>query len=286
MKKYIFNLCALLMAAATITSCTEEAGTEPGNDSQPSVIIYKYEVSRPYNVDNDVALRFATNNKTESLYYLVEKSSEQESNLASMGETGYWDYVVSKGTKVDGISGEGSADLTVTDLFGSYTITAVAVSGNQKAGASTSFTGLDWKDVVKGTYMFGASLNLIAKLGLTSNPTTLQQCTTDATLYRFKDVFGTGYSMKIRLMPDYTATDDDGEYTFFRVPRTDTPYEYGNYGAVGVRDIGYWQGSDAWVTENGYESGMYADYFCFVMVQYFVSAGNIGYGYDYFYPEE
>ena len=103
MKKYIFNLCALLMAAATITSCTEEAGNEPGNDSQPSVVIYKYEVSRPYNVDNDVALRFATNNKTESLYYLVEKSSEQESNLASMGETGYWDYVVSKGTKVDGI---------------------------------------------------------------------------------------------------------------------------------------------------------------------------------------
>ena len=286
MKKYIFNLCALLMAAATITSCTEEVGTEPGNDSKPSVIIYQYEVSRPYNADNDVALRFATNSKTESLYYLIEKSSEQESHVASMGETGYWDHVVSNGTKVDGISGEGCTDLTVTDLFGSYTITAVAVSGNQKAAASTSFTGLDWNDVVKGTYKFGASQNLIAMLGLTSTPTTLQQCTTDATLYRFKDVFGTGYSMKIRLLPDYTATDADGEYTFFRVPRTDTPYEYGNYGAVGVRDIGYWQGSDAWVTENGYESGMYADYFCFVYVQYFVSAGNLGYGYDFFIPEE
>lgn len=285
MKKYIYSLFALLMAAATITSCTEEAGTEPGNDSKPSVVLYKYEVSRPYNADNDVALRFAANSKTESVYYLMEKSSEQESHVSSMGEEGYWDYVVSNGTKVDGLSGASTADLTLTDLYGAYTITAVAVGGNQKAGASTTFTGLDWNDVVKGTYYFGASKNLIAAAGLTANPTTLQVCTTDATLYRFKDVFGEGYSMKIVLLPDYKATDADGEYTFFRVPRAETPYTYGSYGAVGVRDVGYWQGSDAWVTDNGYESGMYADYSCFVCVQYFVSAGNIGYGYDFFFPE-
>lgn len=42
MKKYIYSLFALLMAAATTTSCTEEAGTEPGNDSKPSVVLYKY----------------------------------------------------------------------------------------------------------------------------------------------------------------------------------------------------------------------------------------------------
>ena len=120
---------------------------------------------------------------------------------------------------------------------------------------------------------------------MTANPTTLQVCTTDANLYRFKDVFGAGYSMKIVLLPDYKATDADGEYTFFRVPRAETPYTYGSHGAVGVRDVGYWQGSDAWVTDNGYESGMYADYSCFVYVQYFVSAGNIGYGYDFFIPE-
>ena len=286
MKKYIFNLCALFMAAATITSCTEEAGTEPGSDSKPSVIIYQYEVSRPYNADNDVALRFAANNKTEAVYYLVEKSTEQESKIASMGESGYWDYVVSNGKKVDGILGESTVDMTITDLYGTYSITAVAVAGNQKVGASISFTGLDWSDVVKGTYHFGASKNLIAAAGLTDTPTTLQQCTTDETLYRFKDVFGVGYSLKIRLLPDYTATDEDGTYTYFRVPRADTPYTYGNHGAVGVRDIGYWQGNDAWVTDNGYESGMYEDHYCFVYVQYFVSAGNLGYGYDFFIPEE
>ena len=42
----------------------------------------------------------------------------------------------------------------------------------------------------------------------------------------------------------------------------------------------------SWVTDNGYESGMYEDHFCFVYVQYFVSASNLGYGYDFFIPEE
>ena len=38
-------------------------------------------------------------------------------------------------------------------------------------------------------------------------------------------------------------------------------------------------------------SGMYEDYFCFIMAQYYVSAGNLGYSagsgnnYDMFIPE-
>lgn len=287
MKKYIFNMFVLLMAVATMPSCTEEAGTVPGSDSRPSVIIYQYEASRPYNPDNDVTLRFVANSPTEAVYYLLEKTSEKESNVATMGESGYLDYVVSKGAEVDGIKGESNADITVTDLYGAYTITAVAVAGNQKASASTTFTGLEWSDVVNGVYKFGASAGLIAEAGLSANPTTLQQCTTDETLYRFKDVFGEGYSLKIRLMPDYTATDEDGDkYTFFRVPVASTPYTYKNFGSVGVRDVGYWQSNDAFVTDQGYESGMYENYFCFVCVQYYVSAGSLGFGNDLFIPAE
>ena len=277
MKKYIYNIFAVLFAATAITSCTEENGTEPGNDSAPSVIVYQYAAARPNNPDNDVVLRFASNSKANEVYYLAEKTTEMEANLSAKGEEGYMDYVVSSGTKVSGLSGEGYADVTITDLFGSYTITAVAVNGAMKSSNSVTFTGLDWSNVVTGTYYFEA----VPSLGLDPVHTTLQVCTTDATLYRFKDLFGAGYSMKIKLL-DITGSDSDGEYTYFRVPATETPYTYGNYGAIGVRDIGYWQGSDAWVTSYGYESGMYSNYNCFICVQYYVSAGNLGYNYDFF----
>lgn len=282
MKRYINSLFAVALATVALTtSCTEEEGTEPGNDSQPSVIVYQYAASRPNNPDNDIVLRFATNNKTNEAYYLVEKTEEKEAHVASMGAEGYMDYVVSNGQKIDGASGESNVDVTITDLYGAYTITAVAVSGSKKTSSESTFTGLAWEDVATGTYQFGASANLINALGLTTAPTTLQVCTTDNTLYRFEDVFGKGYSLKIRLI-DQTGKDDDGEYRYFRIPVAETSFTYGNYGAVSVRDVGYWQGSDAWVTDNGYESGMYADHSCFLCIQYFVSAGNIGYGYDYF----
>lgn len=279
MKKYIYHLFAVLLATATITSCTEEEGTVPGNDPQPNVVMYTYTAKKPYNEDNDIALRLAFNNKVEAAYYLSEKATEKESRIASMGEEGYLDYVVSNGTKISDVTSD--TDLTITDMYGKYAITVVAVSGNQKASASTEFTGLEWADVVTGTYYFAVKADITGE----SNPTTLQVCTTDATLYRLKDVFGTDSSMKIQLLPDYTAKDSDGTYTYFRIPATDTPFTYGNYGTVGVRDIGYWQGSAAWVTDNGYESGMYEDYSCFLCIQYYVSAGSLGYGYEYFIPD-
>lgn len=281
MKKYLYSLFVVLLATLTMTSCKEDEGTEPGNDAEPVVTIYQYAAARPNNPDNDVIIRLAANSKTSEAYYLAELSADKESRISSMGESGYADYVIENGTKINGISGASSSDVTITDLYGTYTITVVAVNGNQKTSSETTFTGLDWEDVATGTYYYGASSNLINALGLTSSPTTLQVCTTDANLYRFKDVFATGYSLKINLI-EYTGTDEDGEYRFFRVPASETPFVYGSHGAVNIRDVGYWQGSDSWVTDSGYESGMYRNYNCFVCVQYYVSAGNLGYGYDSF----
>jgi hypothetical protein len=278
MKKYIYKLCIALIAA-TFVSCSEEEGTNPGSDPKPAVTVYQYKVSKPYNVDNDVIIRFATNNQTTEAYYLPEKSTDVNARIASIGEDAYADYVVENGTKLTDVSGESNVDVTLTDLYGEYTITAVAVGKGTKTSAKTTFTGLDWADVATGTYYFSATIS--PKISQTANPTVLQVCTTDNKLYRFKDVFGSGYHLKINLI-DYTGNDADGDYQFFRVPATETPFTYSSYGAVGVRDIGYWQGNDAWVTTNGYESGMYADYNCFIFVQWYVSAGNLGYDYDFF----
>lgn len=278
MKKYIYSLFAVLLVTAAMTSCTVEEGTVPGNDKEPNVVLYSYTVKKPYNEDNDIALRLAFNNQVESAYYLAEKASEKDSRVASMGEDGYMDYVVSNGTKIGEVTG--NTDLTLTDMYGKYAITIVAVNGAKKASASTEFTGLEWNDVVTGTYYFG----VIPAVTGESTSTTLQICTTDNTLYRLKDVFGKDSHMKIQLLPDYTATDDDGTYTYFRIPATETPFTDAGT-TIGVRDIGYWQGSTAWITDNGYESGMYADNYCFFYIQYYCSGGSLGYNYEYFVPD-
>lgn len=279
MRKYINKLFAVVLATATITSCTVEEGTVPGNDKEPNVVVYSYTAKKPYNEDNDVTLRLAFNNKVESAYYLAEKASEKEAKVATMGEEGYMDYVVSNGTKINEVAS--NTDLTLTEMYGKYAITVVVVNGNKKASAVTEFTGLEWEDVVTGTYYFAVRTAITGE----SSETTLQICTSDNTLYRLKDVFGQNSHMKFQLLPDYTATDADGTYTYFRIPAVDTPYTYGSYGTVGVRDIGYWQGSSAWITDNGYESGMYADNYCFFYIQYYCSGGSLGYNYEYFVPD-
>ena len=71
--------------------------------------------------------------------------------------------------------------------------------------------------------------------------------------------------------------------SFFRIPEQKLPFTYSTYGNVSIRDVGFWQGDDAYVTENGYESGIYADGSCFICAQYYVSAGSLGLAmYDYF----
>lgn len=289
MKKYIESLLLLCVAAFTLTACSEDEGTNPGGDGNPNVVVYQYAPGQPYNADNDVTLRFATNNKVEAVYYLSEPEADYNSHLSEMGEAGYNDYVVENGTQVEGIEGQSNVDVTLTDMMGTYYITAVAVSGNQKKAYTTTFTGLAWEDVVSGTYIFNAQPVSGSAIGLPNTPTTLQVCTTDPTLYRFENLFGEGYSMKINML-DLQGEDESGTYRFFRVPEMATPYSIkltdGNSYQLSVMDIGYFQDDESLVTAGGYESGMYEDGYCFVMVAYTVSAGYLCYGYDYFVPNE
>ena len=220
-----------------------------------------------------------------------ELKASIEKKISEMGEMGYTDYVIEQGIKLEGVNGASNVDVTLTGMFGEYTITAVAVNSSQKISSQTVFTGLEWEDVVSGNYIFASQTadgkGVAAKniTGVDSNPVILQVCTTDETLYRFKDVYGTDKNLKINLI-DYYGTNNNGDYQFFRVPNTKTPYTYGNFGEVSVCDIGYWQGDESFVTQSGYESGMYTDKTCFIFVAYQVSAGALGYGFDYFIPNE
>ncbi|MBD5267458.1 MAG: hypothetical protein HDS41_04635 [Bacteroides sp.] len=278
--KYLLGLFAGM--AMVMTSCSADEGTEPGSDSKPVVTLYTYEPSSEYNADNDVMVRFATNNKVEEIYYIAEKDADVKAAIEADGEEAYIQHVISAGTKI--APGEdGYTDVVLTDIYGSYTISAVGVKGNKHHRSTIAFLGLEWEHVVNGTYYFDKFANVT---GMEENLTELQICTTDETLYRFKDVYGEGWSLKINLLPDYTGKDTDGTYTFFRIAPQNTPFTYGNYGTVFAQDIGYWQGNSAFVTDNGFESGMYDDYTCFLYLNMSVSAGSLGYGYEYFVPNQ
>lgn len=151
MKKYINHLFMLLLATATMTSCAEEEGTEPGNDPNPGVVLYQYKPDASYNADNDVMLRIAANNRTVEAYYLVEPTPEKKARVASLGESGYMDHVIQNGTKVEGISGASNADVMLTGLIDSYAITVVAVNENVKTATETTFVGLKWEPLGTGS---------------------------------------------------------------------------------------------------------------------------------------
>lgn len=307
MKKYILASFMSLFAVLSFTSCSEEEGVEPGNDGQPLVTIYQYTPALPYNADNDLLLRLVPNNKVESVYYLVEDTAAYNARYAQLGEGGYNKYVVENGTEValgyenyevlDSLGevvsttpitlGGKACEVIVTDMLGLNVITVVAKGGSTLVSSKINFNGIKWKNVVAGTYYF-SNPNMQFLFGAESAETLMQVNEDDATAYRFKDLYGEGFSMKFYALPDYTAEDEGGVYTFLRVPDHFTGITYGSLGDFYVRDIGYWQGSDAWVTDNGYESGMYEDGSCFFMVQLHNAAGsNYGYNYyDYFVPAE
>lgn len=279
---------AAVGVAMSFTSCRDEEGTVPGTDPNPNVIVYTYSTSSLKNPDNDIMVRFATNSATKDLYYLVEPTATAEAYIASHGEQAYFQYVVSNGTKHAEANGAGNYDIILTDLVGEYSITAVATDGKNLKGAADKFFGLDWEDIVPGEYTFGfmAGKGTIPEASFP----TLQVCTTDKNLYRLKDVFGEGYSLKLYMMGIY-GTDADGDsFQLFRFYQTPTSYTYGNYGTVSVRDVAAWQGSDSWAKNTNYMNFMYEDHTCVLRPQYNVTAGNIGYGQgassDYFYPNE
>ncbi len=282
--KNILHIIAAGVVFSLLAACSEKLGTEPGNDPTPKATIYQYAPGEGYNSDEDVVVRFVSNGKVEKLFYLVEPADEKESFINENGEAEYAKKVLSEGLEVPSAELKSYND-TLTGLAGTYAVTAAAVSGGETILSESVFYGLAWSTLSSGTYTFA----VLSDMGLAPAQTEFQVCDTDPNLYRFKDVFKPGYSLKIVALPEYTNTDDYGTYTFCRVPVQDTGFTYGDYGAIGVRDIGYWQGDASYVTDGGFESCYYTDgpekgnlYIC---VQYYVSAGSLGYDYDSYVPD-
>lgn len=289
--KKLFNIFLAVLATAAIMSCEKENyGTMPGTDTNASVRVYTSSPSLPYDADSDVCIRLASNASAKEVYLFIEKASEKEAR--NLVEEAYADYVVANGTKVTPslleFDGSSIYETIVEGLKGDNVISAVAVNAaGEKSLSSTSFFGIEWEDVVAGTYYFKATSALITRnIPGAKVPTVLQQRKDQPTSYRFRNVFGAGMHLVINTINQF-GEDEDGVYQFFRVPAQQPGMTDASYGAIGVRDVGYWQNDDSFITDGGYECGMYEDYSCFIMMQWFVSAGNLGYNwYDFFVPEE
>ena len=269
----------MLAAAPMLWACSADEGSMPGSDPNPAVTLYTYAPSEG-NPDNDVTVRFVTNNKTNSVKYLAVPSADVE----NLSEAQLLSKVESDGKVVDNLGADSYADITLTDIYGDYTIAAVA--NGSSLGNKVTFTGLSWNLVKKGTFFYNNDI-VPAVAGIESVEATLEVCTTDDNLYRLNGIFGEGTAVKMDML-DLTGEDEDGKYRFFRVKPTNTPWTYGDYGTVFVQDIGYWQGNEAFVTSSGYESGLYEDGSAFFYLAWCVSSNGkaIGYNYSFFIPYE
>lgn len=274
MKKFIYSLASVAAISLAMTACEPDyTGSDAGNDSAPAVTLYTFEPELPYSADNDLKVRVMANNQATSVYVLAQPAGTDMSA----------DQVVAKGTKYD-ISlqkdGSYSVDAYLTNMQGDYVVAAVAVNGSAVSQVKTAaFKGLMWKDICKGTYTFNGK---IAALGQPASvETTLQKCENVEQLYRFVNLFGEGYSLK------FTGTgtkdkDDDGTFEYIIVAANKTPYLHATYGEVSARDVYTWQGNN----EDYLQDQLYDDGSVWIRMQYFVSAGSLGYGWENFAPAE
>lgn len=221
MKKNIYRLFIFFLTTTAMFSCSEDDGTEPGSDSNPMVTIYQYTPKSPYSADNDVSLRFATNNKTTELYYLAEKTAKKDSLVSALGKDAYMQRVVSTGVKVNDISGASNADVILTNLKGVYTITAVAVGSGSMTSSDISFMGLDLQPYAEGTYysdFFGSSWS--ATLLYDAN----------LKVGRFKDCWMEGYDVTFSWDGSSTVVVNNGG-------KFETGYVHSKYGMVSVTPV-------------------------------------------------
>lgn len=286
MKKKLLAYLLALVGMATFTACTEEAGTEPGNDSQPVITLYQYTVSAAegYNPDNDTHLRVAVNNQAGCLFYLSEPSATRDAYVQANGEEAYNQYVVENGKRAT--VNDGVADIYVTGLFGENTITVVGVGiKNTLCAANATFFGYTWNTLATGRVV-AALMDGTFEFTVASG-FTLQQRDDNPDVYRILDLYGAGSHLVIQAQGELqTETDDyfkqEGvSYKTVTLQTLGTPYSYGNYGQISLSDYATYAGDQSFL----YYNRMYENNYLYVQSIYTVTAGYLAQGYVQFLPD-
>lgn len=246
MKKNIYAYLLMLLGIYTFSSCTEETGMEPGNDSTPSAIVYQYKVTAEdgdYNTDTDVHIRIAANSATSEVYYLAETSDKHEAAVAANGIEAYRQQVAQNGTKVT--LTDGVADIIITGLLNDNTITVVAKGNNGVlTSQSIGFFGINWQDVCTG-HIKAPLLDGTYDYTWSTNELVLQQREDKPSDYRIKDAYGKGYNISfVRGSGSLNEGEDDFfglpnmNYSPIRMNTSPTSYSHSTYGAISLSDGG------------------------------------------------
>lgn len=270
--KYIL----LGLPLAFLGSCSPEMGSEPGTDSSPVVTMYSYapEANSGMNPDNDLIVRFATNSAVTELYYLVEAEEEVNTFINKNGTDAYMQKVVEEGVKLDAVGAQ-NIDATIIDQHGTIIVTGVAGNGTTRSMATVTFTGLDWNKICSGQF---TANNFIPGARICD----LEVCTTDNNLYRIKNAFKDGYSLKFSKM-GLKGTDNTGMAFYpVRIPEAQTGYELnfndGSTSPLWVKDVAYWQGNADLATNSNYWSLIWEDNFCEFNLAWMTNVGCVAYG--------
>lgn len=275
MRKAIYGALSALLAVTLFTACSDERGTEPGNDPEAVATLYVYNAELPNDPDCDALARVATNSATTEVYMLTETDADYQAHSAG-GAEAYKEYVVSNGKKVEGAEKGNIVDVVVPGLKGKYHITVVARGGVCGENMATQeFTGQIWNDICTGTYHFMDKAQSLS--GMASTAAMLQQSGDDATMYRIKNVFGPAQHLVFYKNGEQNADGED----VVRVDPQSTPFTFSSYGAVSISDMCSYQGEDpGWLN-----NAMDATGYCYFYVIYYVKAGYLAYGYDEFVPD-
>lgn len=325
MKKNILFSAAFGLLAVAFSACSDDVDCKLAQDNEKAsavATLYTYAAEGDdYDPDCDLKVRLVKSPGLKAAYLLVEDQKVKDEYIesytykyedvveykknaageivdstivkvkvdstANYNEEKYYNHVIEKGQEA-AFDADNAFEVMKTNLLGDWRIVAVSVADNgKKSSQEVLFHGVGWITLCTGTYSYG----ILGGLGLTpKSGVALQQNADDASLYRIKNAYADGVDFQFT-STGVTDEDEDGVYTVLRVPDQPVGLTYGSYGSIRVRDIGVWQGDDAWaypesVGGNGYVCGMYEDYNCFFMCQFYVSAGNLGYNnYDQFIPD-
>lgn len=273
MKHSIINYAWVLLGLAFMAACTDEQGTEPGNDNTVVATIYQLDTKAPLNPDNDMLLRVATNNKTEAVYYAGIPKAEFETKMQQGGEEAIKDFVIASGTKVKDLSGGAVADVAVEGMTGEYKVAVVATGAGARTLKVFDFMGLSWSDMATGTYTF-ALVSFGENKEKVIKGVVLQKCENRKGLYRLNKVYNGSNNIKFTLL---NAVQDD--YQFVSVPTQATALN-----GVYIRDLATKENNQAFATDETKGCRLYNDNRVRLVLNYFTEGKEYGAVVETFVP--